>query len=382
MVCICAFSARNEAQLLVPVFQLFILVFVHMATSRHHFAKQCCTLHLFSFRIADFLDDPCVRDQHVVELWSGVASIVRAANAKGLNAVPFDKFRRSGVTEVSEDILTKDGFHAAVRCVLSLVSGGLLWMAPVCSSFGFMNSSNCKRSAANSWRGDETYESVQDGNLGADIACFLFWLAWARGVEVAMENPSKSAFWKYGSVVSLCECLQLSTALANRCAYDVAPFGRRPLKQYKFLASGSWIEETARACKCPNGAHKKLVINDERGVTGIPKELQASAAYPRKLGVAIVAAWHRRSSGSEMGSGVAVHKPSSSSRKRWAQSSSDSSNDSVRLPVQRVRKQHKSTSSSSGVPARTFLQSSSDESLRPVRPARGKRNWLQASDSE
>ena len=197
-----------------------------------------------------------------------------------------------------------------------------------------------------------------------------------------MENPSKSAFWKYGSVVSLCESLQLSTALANRCAYDVAPFGRRPLKQYKFLASGSWIEETARTCRCPNGAHKKLVINDERGVTGIPKELQASAAYPRKLGVAIVAAWHRRSSGSEMGSGVAVHKPSSSSRKRWAQSSSDSSNDSVRLPVRRVRKQHKSTSSSSGVPARTFPQSSSDESLRPVRPARGKRNWLQASDSE
>ncbi len=93
---------------------------------------------------------------------------------------------------MSEDILTKDGFVAAVRYTLRLVAGGLLWMAPVCSSFGFMNASNCKRSAENSWRGDETYKSVQEGNLGADIACFLCWLAWARGVEVAIENPSGS----------------------------------------------------------------------------------------------------------------------------------------------------------------------------------------------
>ena len=87
---------------------------------------------------------------------------------------------------MSEDILTKDGFRAAVRYVLKLIVGGLLWMVPVCSAFSFMNSSTCKRSEANNWRGDTTYPPVQDGNLGADIACFLFGLAWAREVQVAM----------------------------------------------------------------------------------------------------------------------------------------------------------------------------------------------------
>ena len=103
-----------------------------MPMSRSHLAKQRCTLVLFGFTIADFLGDLCARDHHVVELCSGVGSIIRAAHKKGLKAVPFDKFRCSGAREVSEDILTTDAFRAAVRYVLRLIVGGLLWMAPVC----------------------------------------------------------------------------------------------------------------------------------------------------------------------------------------------------------------------------------------------------------
>jgi len=44
------------------------------------------------------------RDLDVVELWSGVESIVTAARKKGLQAEPFDKNRVPGVTTFSEDI--------------------------------------------------------------------------------------------------------------------------------------------------------------------------------------------------------------------------------------------------------------------------------------
>ena len=44
------------------------------------------------------------RDLDVVELWSGVESIVTAARNKGLKAEPFDKNRKPGVTTFSEDI--------------------------------------------------------------------------------------------------------------------------------------------------------------------------------------------------------------------------------------------------------------------------------------
>ena len=88
-----------------------------MVPHRARLAQQWCSLVLFGFTLGDFLDDSCTRDHHVVELWSGVGSIVHGALQKGLTAVPFDKFRSSGATEVDEDILTRKGFLRAVRHV-------------------------------------------------------------------------------------------------------------------------------------------------------------------------------------------------------------------------------------------------------------------------
>ena len=75
----------------------------------------------------------------------------------------FDKFRVPGVSDVagalSEDLLSSCGFKSAVRCVLSMREGALLWMGPVCSSFVFMNSSRCKRTLDNPL-GDVDYKPV------------------------------------------------------------------------------------------------------------------------------------------------------------------------------------------------------------------------------
>ena len=231
---------------------------------------------MFGFTLGDFLDDSCTRDHHVVELWSGVGSIVHGALQKGLTAVPFDKFRSSGATEVDEDILTRKGFLRAVRHVLRLMVGGLLWMAPVCSSFVFMNSSNCMRSVDNDWKGDVTYKPVIEGNLGAEIACFLWWLAWARGVEVAMEIPSRSNFWKYPCMRDLGVQVMPHSTLTSRCAWDIVRFGKRWLKQFKFWATGSWIERVARKCSCPGKKHQPLVeVGTNGSVSGISSEHQA-----------------------------------------------------------------------------------------------------------
>ena len=90
-----------------------VLVLHKMPSSRAQLAQQWCTLVLFGFTIADFLDDPRTRDHHVVELWSGVGSIAHAAHLNGLTAVPFDKYR-SAYTEVTEDIWTPEGFLRAI----------------------------------------------------------------------------------------------------------------------------------------------------------------------------------------------------------------------------------------------------------------------------
>ncbi len=100
------------------------------------------------------------------------------------------KFRIPGTTDQSgpgtEDLLTEAGFLSAVRCALSLVEGGLLWLAPVCSSFVYLNSVRTKRTKTNP-RGDEAYKPAQASNLHAQVAAFLFALASLRNVMVVLK---------------------------------------------------------------------------------------------------------------------------------------------------------------------------------------------------
>ena len=161
--------------------------------NRAHLAKRLCTAAIFGLTLASVLDRAEVdRDLDVLELWSGVGSIVRAGSRWSYNARGFD-IRDSAY----EDITTPAGFEHTVNLVLQLGVGGLLWMSPVCTSFTWMNSSNTKRGPRNDHYGDTNYPSVIEGNLMARIAAFLFALAWARGVDVAIEIPPGSCIWKF-----------------------------------------------------------------------------------------------------------------------------------------------------------------------------------------
>ena len=284
---------------------------MHLA-NRAHLAKQLCTAAIFGLTLASVLDRAEVdRDLDVLELWSGVGSIVRARSRWSYNARGFD-IRNSEY----EDITTPAGFKHAVNLVLQLVVGGLLWMAPVCSSFTFMNSSNCMRRPSNDHYGDTNYPSVIEGNLMARIAAFLFALAWARGVDVAIENPPGSCIWKFPPLKNILDGInstfELADTITHRCAFDPLPPGKRYFKPFRFVATAGWINETRRPCSCGTAGHKELArswIGKDglKKVTGHSEELKASSAYPDKLGETIVAAWH----GSRLAPGVTESKPPS-----------------------------------------------------------------------
>ena len=122
-----------------PTFALALL-FSHAMKPIH------CSLLIFGLTVSSVLDSASEqRNLDVAELWSGVEAIVSAARVAGLTAEPFDKFRVPGVTDTddpdtTEDILLEAGFRRALRLVLRLRPGGLLWMAPVCSSWNFHKS--------------------------------------------------------------------------------------------------------------------------------------------------------------------------------------------------------------------------------------------------
>ena len=131
----------------------------------------------------------------VVELWCGVGSIVAAPTATGYVVRQFDIHRVH-----AEDLLSSCGFVSTVRCVLAIRTGGLLWMAPVCSSFVFTSISECKRKEGN-WIGDVNYKPVADSNLHATVAAFLFALANLRSVLPVIENPAGSVILRFPLLV-------------------------------------------------------------------------------------------------------------------------------------------------------------------------------------
>ena len=76
-------------------------------------------------------------------------------------------------------------------------------MGPPCSSFVWMNSSACKRNAVDNFKGDVSYERVDDGNVQAEVAVFMAVYALHRHAVPVLENPQQSMLWKDSIVNTL-----------------------------------------------------------------------------------------------------------------------------------------------------------------------------------
>ena len=224
----------------------------------------------------------------MVELWSGVGSVVAAAERRGLVGQAMDILLTS-----DHDMRTRRGFGLALACVLALPPAGLLVMAPDCSSFVFPNSSRCQRKK-HCCAGNEGYGPVRAGNDMACEAAFLLAVAAARGLFVALENPSGSSMFRF-----LRPWLRVVpgglACIAHRCAYADEPAGHRWFKPYKFLGHGpqgkdAWIEKAMRRCHCPSQKHVPLMKKSASGVSGTPG-LSKSGHYPKRLGELLVSAW-------------------------------------------------------------------------------------------
>lgn len=269
---------------------------------------------------------PSQRDLDVVELWSGKGTVAKAGQALDLSVATFDILNRP-----EENITSLSGFRLALDLVLRLRPGGLLHMAPVCSSFGFMNSSRCQRDESNDYTGDWSYLKVHEGNVMADIAAFFLLVGWARQVQCSLENPMGSTIFKYGCVAPAIDKLQLQDVLAYRCAYDEeAAVGDRYLKGFKFFATGPWIQAIRKPCECDPKCHNPTVTRlrdssqgvEAVAVRGIADNLVESGSYPPALGRAIVDAWKAQSKAKAKGKAKAKQDEPGSSSKAKAKAKS------------------------------------------------------------
>ena len=251
-----------------------------------------CVITLFGvFTISGVLQDPqftnLPRDLDCVELWTEAQTLVQAARREGLQAAAFD-IQQDPATR---DITTCTGFTEALRLVMRLKPGGLLAMAPDCSSFVFAPTSQSGRKRGQ-FEGDASREFVCKGNLQATIAAFFLHVAVARGVEAFLENPSGSMMFSYlaGTLTTL---FWMVKAFCDRCRYITAEqrATQNYKKHYKFMATGLWIHTAMQLCTC-KGRHTTLMDTGPNGeVNGKPADMKLSGLYPDALGAALVRAW-------------------------------------------------------------------------------------------
>ena len=141
----------------------------------------------------------------VFELYSGVASIHKAAVRVGKTSTTFDK-----EADKRQDVLTKEGFQMALNSVLRIENDGLFTCAPKCGSFITACAANHKRTEANNFMGDLDREFVRDGNNIATTTAFLSLAC----VQICALFP----LWALSSSLSL-ECAQLVHSAWPECIF-------------------------------------------------------------------------------------------------------------------------------------------------------------------
>ena len=262
---------------------------------------------MFGFTVDSILKDQrfqVERDLDCCEFFSGVGSIWKAADARNFRAAKYDKFRNPGVTDLegssqSEDICTEAGFITAVLLMMRIVPGGLATLAPKCASWMFLNVVNTCRKKENGYFGDDSNQSVWEGNKMMVGCMLLLELAILRGLFVLLENPKKSYVWHWLPMLETLDKFVYCFADTFRCAFEHSR-KTKIWKEFRFASLGPnphWAETIVKACPCgskENHIRTSDVHIDKNGkkrCTGKKDVLRESGAYPLALGVAIVNAW-------------------------------------------------------------------------------------------
>lgn len=288
--------------------------------ARMQHAKSCPEPEIFGFTPSSFVQsspERLSRNLSVVEVFCGVASIFKAAVAYGVEAAGVDKKKEEAEDEQVAggepnnrrclDVTNLAGFSALLWMVMAIKEGGLLTLAPECSSFIGACAAQHQRSRQNDWLGDTSRDFVTNGNFLATVTAFLVCVGTLRNLVIVIENPTASCIWNFPVLADAIAWAQIQWhALVPRCAFDVdTPLGKRYGKVFRFVADAAWIKQLHVACPCGSNGHKptsvtfvqkptpraKVSTIGSKRWSGIKKNMEESGRYPPLLGQCMVSLW-------------------------------------------------------------------------------------------
>ena len=140
-------------------------------------------------RCDDDLSLTVVRNLHVVDLFAGKARVARWSELLGLKTAALDRAFGSHL-----NLCTDEGLAITICTILRVRAVGLVMMGPQCSSWVWLSRSVTRRRADHPY-GDDSLETVREGNLVNERVALLCAICSMLGIAWIVEQPSSSLFF-------------------------------------------------------------------------------------------------------------------------------------------------------------------------------------------
>ena len=218
------------------------------------------------------------------ELFAGAGSVHRHMKELGYQGRAMDR-------EYCEDhdILTPLGFVVAARIAASIRPGGVLWLAPPCSSWVWLTRGSSGRHLGA--MGDITQPGIVAQNALVERCMLLCELVHRQGAHYIIEQPASSVLWDYPAVHA---CLKRH-GLQGPCVLDMGAYGGSSVKPTHLWGTAPYLQDLARRCNAADRARleaegvkttRRWTDADGRKCCQGTGDLKGTQAYPEGWGVA------------------------------------------------------------------------------------------------
>ena len=162
--------------------------------------------------------------------------------------------------------------------IAQLFLDGLDWIALKCSSWVWINRGTSKRTKDN-WEGDESRPGVLEANRSTVRVCIILLLGDALGNKQSLEQPISSSLEDVPHLAAAFQVLG-----CDKMTTPLGAFGADSVKYVKFWYNWNDMHKLKRKKPVMQNP-ASLATKVGMSVTGIPSNLEASAAYPAEFGL-------------------------------------------------------------------------------------------------
>ena len=218
------------------------------------------------------------------EVFAGAGAVSSSLAALGYRGRALDREHHA-----SMDFLQPLGLLLALRAAMAIHPGGVMWLAPPCSSWVWLTRHSSGRDVIT--EGDLTQASIVAQNALVERVVLVLEVLHARGVHWIVEQPASSVLWDYPAMQ---RCIRRHAAAA--VTLDMGAFkGGTSVKPTVLYGTAPYLQKLERRCSSEMRLKLRMegVQTTKRSVdsNGVRRcqgtaDLKGTQAYPWGWGAA------------------------------------------------------------------------------------------------